>query len=49
MPCLPVEQRIDFVEVETGFTEQMAEEEASRCLQCQLRFQMRAVEVPPVK
>jgi len=49
MPCLPVQQRIDFVEVETGFTEQMAEEEANRCLQCQLRFQMRPLNVPPVK
>jgi formate dehydrogenase beta subunit len=49
MPCLPVKQRMDFVEVETGFTEQMAVEEANRCLQCQLRFQIRPVESPPVK
>ena len=49
MPCLPVKQRGDFVEVETGFTEQMAVEEANRCLQCQLRFQIRPVESPPSK
>jgi hypothetical protein len=40
---------MDFVEVETGFTEQMAVEEANRCLQCQLRFQIRPVESPPAK
>jgi NADPH-dependent glutamate synthase beta subunit-like oxidoreductase len=49
MPCLPVKERMDFVEVETGFTEQMAVEEANRCLQCQLRFQIRPVESSPVK
>jgi len=49
MPCLPVKQRVDFVEVETGFTEQMAVEEANRCLQCQLNFQIRPIASPPVK
>lgn len=49
MPCLPVTDRMDFGQVETGFTEQMAVEEANRCLQCQLRFQIRPVESPPVK
>jgi formate dehydrogenase beta subunit len=49
MPCLPVTERMDFGQVETGFTEQMAVEEANRCLQCQLRFQIRPVESPPVK
>ncbi len=49
MPCLPVKQRVDFVQVETGFTEQMAIEESNRCLQCQLRFQLRSIEVPPVR
>ena len=34
MPLLPVEQRIGDVEVELGFTEEMAREEASRCLAC---------------
>jgi len=49
MPCLPVTERMDFGQVETGFNEQMAVEEANRCLQCQLRFQIRPVESPPVK
>jgi len=49
MPCLPVTERMDFGQVETGFTEQVAVEEANRCLQCQLRFQIRPVESPPVK
>ena len=48
MPCVPVQQRIDFAEVETGFTEHMAVEEASRCLQCQLKFQMRSIETAAV-
>jgi len=48
MPCVPVQQRIDFAEVETGFTEHMAAEEASRCLQCQLKFQMRSIETAAV-
>ena len=49
MPCLPIRERMDFIQVETGFTEQMAVEEATRCLQCQLRFQIKPVEVPPIK
>jgi heterodisulfide reductase subunit A-like polyferredoxin len=35
MPLLPVEKRIrSFEEVETGFTEEMAVQEAGRCLNC---------------
>jgi NADPH-dependent glutamate synthase beta subunit-like oxidoreductase len=37
MPTLPLEQRInDFAQVELGYNEQMAIEEAKRCLRCDL-------------
>ena len=37
MPTLPLEQRInDFAQVELGYSEQMAIEEAKRCLRCDL-------------
>jgi NADH-quinone oxidoreductase subunit F len=37
MPILPVEQRInDFSQVELGYSEEMAGEEAERCLRCDL-------------
>jgi len=55
MSCLPVEQRMvpardgSFPEVELGFTEEMASEEAKRCLQCQLRFQISSITPPPSK
>ena len=54
-PCLPVEQRMilapdgTFPEVELGFTGAMASEEASRCLQCQLRFSISPVVPLPAK
>jgi NADPH-dependent glutamate synthase beta subunit-like oxidoreductase len=34
VPTLPTRRRIGLAEVETGFTEEMAREEASRCLRC---------------
>lgn len=34
VPVLPLERRTGIVEVETGFTEEQAQREASRCLQC---------------
>jgi len=34
MPEIPLSERNDFTEVETGFTEEMAIAEAKRCLQC---------------
>ena len=34
MPLLPLDQRTGFEEVELGFTEEMAMDEASRCLSC---------------
>ena len=37
MPTLPVAQRLDsFAEVELGLSEEMAIEEAGRCLKCDL-------------
>jgi len=48
LPCLPVEQRMgNFAEVEFGFDERMAVEEAERCLRCDLRFQISPVMPPP--
>ena len=39
MPCLPVKQRLgSFAEVEMGFSETEAVDEAKRCLRCDLRF-----------
>jgi ferredoxin len=34
VPALPIERRTGVAEVETGYTEQQARAEASRCLQC---------------
>jgi len=34
VPVLPVDRRTGFTEVETGYTEEQARREASRCLQC---------------
>jgi formate dehydrogenase beta subunit len=34
VPALPIDRRTGVVEVETGFTEQQARAEASRCLKC---------------
>jgi formate dehydrogenase (NADP+) beta subunit len=34
IPALPIERRTGVAEVETGYTEQQAREEASRCLRC---------------
>ena len=34
VPILPIERRTGIAEVETGFTEEQARREASRCLQC---------------
>jgi ferredoxin len=34
VPALPIERRTGVAEVETGYTEQQARTEASRCLQC---------------
>lgn len=48
MPCLPLEQRLgSFSEVAIGFDERMAVDEASRCLRCDLRFQISPVMLPP--
>jgi NADPH-dependent glutamate synthase beta subunit-like oxidoreductase len=48
MPMLPVEQRRgNFAEVELGFDEKTAVEEAKRCLRCDLRLQIRQPTLPP--
>jgi len=50
MPCLPVEQRLSsFTEVELGFGEAEAVEEAKRCLRCDLRFTISQPVLPPEK
>ncbi len=50
MPHLPVEQRLgNFSEVALGFDEKTAKDEAKRCLQCDLRLQMRHPVLPPEK
>ncbi len=55
MPCLPLKLRMTpaeagrFTGVEMGFDEETAIEEAKRCLQCQLRYQIQPVEPPPDK
>ena len=55
MPCSSLELRMapaeagHFAEVEEGFTEEMAIEEAKRCLRCQLRFQIQSVAPPAVE
>lgn len=50
MPCLDTKQRLaDFVEVELGYPEATAIEEASRCLRCELRLQISPPALPPVK
>ncbi|MEM1538571.1 MAG: FAD-dependent oxidoreductase [Candidatus Nezhaarchaeales archaeon] len=50
MPMLPVEKRrLNFMEVELGFNEEQALEEAKRCLQCDLRLQISQPIMPPEK
>lgn len=48
MPSLPVEKRkTNFVEVELGYDEKTAREEASRCLMCDLRLYIQHTPRPP--
>jgi len=50
MPCLPIQKRIgNFSEVELGYDEKMAREEASRCLRCDLRLHIQRAPQPPEK
>jgi len=50
MPTLSVEKRRgNFAEVELGFNEKEAVEEAKRCLRCDLRLQIRQPTLPPEK
>jgi len=48
MLSLPIEQRLDsFREIELGFDEETAIDEAKKCLKCPLRLQISPVELPP--
>ncbi len=50
MPCLPLTDRItSFNEIELGLNENMAIEEAKRCLKCDLRLNISSVTLPPEK
>jgi formate dehydrogenase beta subunit len=40
VPTLPTDRRVGLAEVETGFTEEQARAEASRCLRCFLNIQL---------
>ena len=50
MPCLPLTDRMSsFNEIELGLNENMAMEEAKRCLRCDIRLQISSVTLPPEK
>ncbi|MFX1567747.1 MAG: FAD-dependent oxidoreductase [Promethearchaeota archaeon] len=50
MPLLSLDQRKkNFNEIEMGFDEKLALEEANRCLKCDLRFDISPVVLPPQK
>ncbi len=50
MPLLSLEKRqSSFYEIELGFNEKLALEEANRCLRCDLRFDISPVVLPPQK
>jgi len=50
MPCLNTTARIgNFKETETGYDNTLAQTEAQRCLQCDLRFLISPITLPPDK
>jgi hypothetical protein len=50
MPVLPISERSKgFKEIELGYLEEMAVEEANRCLRCDMRLQISQVILPPEK
>jgi formate dehydrogenase beta subunit len=50
VPALPVEERhTGFAEVHLGYDEQMAQQEAGRCLRCDYRLHIEAPVLPPEK
>lgn len=50
MPCIHDKQRLEcFLEVETGYPEKVAIEEAKRCFRCDMRLRISSPVVPPVK
>jgi hypothetical protein len=50
VPELPLSERIrSFTLIQSGYSEKDAKKEASRCLSCDLRFQLSPVTLPPEK
>lgn len=50
MPFISIEKRrSSFDEIEVGYNEKLAVEEANRCLRCDLRFEISSVVLPPQK
>ena len=50
MPSMPLEQRrTGFAEINLGYDEQMAQQEASRCLRCDYRLHIETPVLPPQK
>jgi formate dehydrogenase major subunit len=50
MPCIPDNQRTaSFIEVELGYGEKTAAEEAARCFRCNMRLKINAPVLPPAK
>ena len=50
MPELPLTERVwSFALIQSGYSEGDARKEASRCLSCDLRFQLSSVILPPEK
>ena len=50
VPNMPLEEREgNFKEVALGFSDEAAQEEAKRCLQCDLRLAMSCINLPPEK
>ncbi len=50
MPLISLEKRLNsFKEIELGFDEKLALEEANRCLRCDLRLEISSVILPPQK
>lgn len=50
IPCVdPHERKKSFITIESGYGEEEAKTESSRCLQCQLRLQIQDIVLPPEK
>jgi formate dehydrogenase beta subunit len=50
MPCIHDQERLQsFLEVETGYPEKVAVEEAKRCFRCDMRLRITPPVLPPIK